>query len=262
MMILNRVICGDALEEMKKFPDAAFDLVVTSPPYNIRNSTGGGFKSGGGKWKSASLIKGYGSDNNVDEDNKPYGEYVQWQRECLREMLRLVPDTGAVFYNHKWRVQAGLLQDRHEIVEGFPVRQIIIWQRAGGINFNSGYFLPTYEVIYLIAKKDFRLKQETLSFTDVWTISQENNNPHPAAFPLAIPERIIFATEAQKILDPFAGSGTTCLAAVNLGRQFVGIEKNKQYCQWAIQRLQREAKPTNCGSITRFSGQTSFQFNS
>lgn len=46
-----------------------------------------------------------------------------------------------------------LIQDRHEIVQDFPVRQIIIWKRKGGINFNPGYFLPTYEVIYLIAKK-------------------------------------------------------------------------------------------------------------
>jgi modification methylase len=68
-------------------------------------------------------------------------------------MMRLLTDDGAIFYNHKWRVQDGLLQDRNDIVSGFPVRQIIIWHRNGGINFNKGYFLPTYEVIYLIAKK-------------------------------------------------------------------------------------------------------------
>src|SRR5260364_404403 len=78
-----------------------------------------------------------------------YGEYVAWQRACLIEMLRLLPEHGAIFYNHKWRVQDGLLQDRHDIVGQFPVRQIIIWRRKGGINFNAGYFLPTYEVIYL-----------------------------------------------------------------------------------------------------------------
>ena len=66
-------------------------------------------------------------------------------------MMRVLKPTGAIFYNHKWRIQKGLLQDRADIVNDFPVRQIIIWQRAGGINFNPGYFLPTYEVIYLIA---------------------------------------------------------------------------------------------------------------
>ena len=54
-------------------------------------------------------------------------------------------------------MQAGVLQDRSDIVAGFPVRQVIIWKRKGGFNFNPGYFLPTYEVIYLIAKPGFRL---------------------------------------------------------------------------------------------------------
>lgn len=70
-------------------------------------------------------------------------------------MMRLLKDDGAIFYNHKWRVQNGLIQDRREIVADFPVRQIIIWRRKGGINFNAGYFLPTYEVIYPYCKKRF-----------------------------------------------------------------------------------------------------------
>jgi modification methylase len=77
----------------------------------------------------------------------PYAEYVAWQRACVREMLRLLTDDGAIFYNNKNRVQAGLLQDRREILAGFPLRQIITWKRSGAINFNAGYFLPTYEVI-------------------------------------------------------------------------------------------------------------------
>lgn len=86
----------------------------------------------------------------------PHDKYIDWQRRCLAEMLRIIPEDGAIFYNHKWIVQGSLLQDRQDIVSGFPVRQIIIWKRKGGINFNPGYFLPTYEVIYLICKKDFR----------------------------------------------------------------------------------------------------------
>ena len=99
-----------------------------------------------GKWAGAALQNGYA---NYD-DNMPMDKYNEWQHDCLAEMWRLLKDDGAIFYNHKWRVQAGLLQDRSEIVKGFPVRQIIIWRREGGINFNPGYFLPTYEVIYLI----------------------------------------------------------------------------------------------------------------
>ena len=86
-----------------------------------------------------------------------------------------------------------------------PVRQIIIWKRKGGINFNAGYFLPTYEVIYLIAKPKFRLEKKANGLGDVWDFTQESNNPHPAAFPVSLIERIIGATNAQLILDPFMG---------------------------------------------------------
>lgn len=127
--LLNTIICGDAVTEMEKLPDGCIDLIVTSPPYNLKNSTGNGMKYGrGGKWANAALVNGYATY----DDNMPYREYVEWQRSCLAEMLRLIGEEGAIFYNHKWRVQRGLIQDTHEIVEGFPVRQIIIWKRKGG----------------------------------------------------------------------------------------------------------------------------------
>jgi modification methylase len=157
-------------------------------------------------------------------------------------MLRLLKNNGAIFYNHKWRVQAGLLQDRQDIVLGFPVRQIIIWQRAGGINFSDHFFLPTYEVIYLIAKPDFRLLAKANSVGDVWKIHQDYKNPHPAPFPVALVERIIGATSAEIILDPFAGSGTTAVAAKKLGRQYIGIELSPDYCAMAEVRLQKAPK--------------------
>ncbi|CCD29270.1 DNA modification methylase-like [Candidatus Glomeribacter gigasporarum BEG34] len=234
---LDRFICGDALAVMRQIPDAGIDLVVTSPPYNLKNSTGNGLKDGrGGKWQHARLINGYASHH----DNMPYGEYVAWQRACLIEMLRLLPEHGAIFYNHKWRVQDGLLQDRHDIVGQFPVRQIIIWRRKGGINFNAGYFLPTYEVIYLIAKSKFRLAPKANSHGDIWEFAQDMNNPHPAPFPQPLIERIISSTYAKVILDPFMGSGTTAMAARKLNRNFIGIDISEEYCIMSEKRLRGE----------------------
>ena len=127
------ILQGDCVELMRALPEESIRMVVTSPPYNIKNSTGNGLKDGrGGKWPTAALQKGY----SEHDDCMPHDEYVDWQRECLAGMMRVLRPDGAIFYNHKWRVQNGLLQDRHDIVDGFPVRQIIIWQRAGGINFN------------------------------------------------------------------------------------------------------------------------------
>ena len=233
---INKIICGDCIKVMKQIPDKAIDLVVTSPPYNLKNSTGNGMKDGrGGKWSNAALLKGY---TNHD-DCMPHDEYVKWQRKCLKEMFRVISDEGAIFYNHKWRVQNGLLQDRQDIVSGFPVRQIIIWKRKGGINFNRGYFLPTYEVIYLIAKKGFKLAPKANAHGDVWEFGQDLKNPHPAPFPLALIERIISSTMAEIILDPFMGSGTTALAAKNLGRKYVGIDISPEYCKMAEERVKK-----------------------
>lgn len=231
---LNTIIQGDCLDIMRKLPDACVDLVVTSPPYNLKNSTGNGMKDGrGGKWKNAELVNGYSHHN----DCMPHEEYTKWQRDCLTEMLRLIPENGAVFYNHKWRVQDGLLQDRQDIVSGFPVRQIIIWKRKGGINFNAGYFLPTYEVIYIIAKPEFKLTPKANAFGDVWEFKQEMNNPHPAPFPVALINRIISSTDAKIVLDPFMGSGTTAIAAIMNERNYLGIELSPEYTIMAENRI-------------------------
>lgn len=233
------IICDDCIEAMKRFSDCSFDLVITSPPYNLKNSTGNGMRDGrGGKWAKAALQKGYATYS----DNIPYAEYIAWQRRCLEEMMRLIPDDGAIFYNHKWRVQGGLIQDRREIIEGFPLRQIIIWRRKGGINFNSGYFLPTYEVVYLIAKPKFKLAPHANAMGDVWEIAQERGNPHPAPFPVELAERILRSVRGNRVLDPFCGSGTTGVAAMKWGWGFVGVDVSKEYCEMAKTRLGLEGR--------------------
>src|ERR1700720_633402 len=81
----NRIICGDALSVTRRMPTGSVDLVITSPPYNIRNSTGNGLKNGrGGKWENAALQNGY----SHHDDRMPHDAYVSWQRQCLAEMLR------------------------------------------------------------------------------------------------------------------------------------------------------------------------------
>ena len=233
--IKNKIICGDSLEILKDIPSKSVDLVVTSPPYNLKNSTGNGmsYNTKSGKWAGNALQKGYSHYN----DNMPHNEYADWQHNTLKELFRVLKDDGAIFYNHKWRVQDGLLQDRQDIIRDLPVRQIIIWKRKGGINFNPGYFLPTYEVIYLIAKKDFRLAPKANAFGDVWEFTQEMKNEHPAPFPVALIDRIITSTKAEIILDPFMGSGTTALSALKNKRSFIGIELSPEYCDMAEKRI-------------------------
>lgn len=115
--------------------------------------------------------------------------------------------------------------------QGLTCRQIIIWRRKGDINFNPGYFLPTYEVIYMIPKPDFKLAPKANAFGDVWEFTQEMNNEHPAPFPVALIDRIISSTNAKTILDPFSGSGTTAIVALGLKRNYIGIELSPDYCE-------------------------------
>ncbi|MCA1604179.1 MAG: site-specific DNA-methyltransferase [Acidobacteria bacterium] len=231
----NEIVCGDALNIMRLLPSGSVDLVVTSPPYNIRNRNGGmrGKGNPGRFWRHAALRDGYDGYS----DDLPYDEYMAWQRACLTEMFRLISEDGAIFYNHKWRIQRGRLQDHGEIISGFPVRQIIIWRRKCGLNFSQRFFLPTYEVIYLITKPEFKLAPKANRVSDVWEIPPDRNNPHPAPFPVELPARAIGATTARTVLDPFMGSGTTAIAALTHGRTFVGIEQSPQYCEMACRRV-------------------------
>ena len=235
-MRLNQVYHGDCLDVMRSWPAECVDLVVTSPPYNIRN--GDGFReSKSSNWMRAKFhIEGF----DGYDDNLPHGQYVEWQRVCLDEMWRLLRPGGAIFYNQNWRILDGQLLDRSDILEGWPVRQVIIWDRCGGINFNPGYFLPTYQVIYLIPKGDFRLAEGAWNLKDVWRIPPEHDNPHPAPFPVAVAQRCIGATTAGVILDPFLGSGTTAVAAMRAGRDWVGIEQSERYVRQTHDRLAAE----------------------
>lgn len=236
---INKVHCGDSIKLMNKMPASSIDLIVTSPPYNLRNSTGNGMIDGrGGKWANAALLNGY----ETHDDNMPHEEYIKWQKDSLNAMMRVLREDGAIFYNHKWRVQGGLLQDRADIVGEFPVRQIIIWHRKGGINFNPGYFLPTYEVIYLICKSKFKLAPKANAVGDVWSIPQDRKNPHPAAFPVELAQRCIQSTNARIVLDPYLGSGSTAIASEACGREWIGIDISKNYCKSSRERIRAARK--------------------
>ena len=138
--LLNRVHRGDCLDVLRQLPDESIGLVMTSPPYNLRNSSGGGTDNPGrsAKWtRSRFLTEGY----EGFDDAMPEAEYLEYQATRFDEAMRVLRHDGAMFVVFKWRQQHGLLQDRRELWGRYPVRQVIIWARPGGINFNPGYFV-------------------------------------------------------------------------------------------------------------------------
>lgn len=237
---------GDCLEVLPQL-HGPVDIVVTSPPYNLGASPWphlGNWKPGdaaGGrsKWRNGSDA-GNGIQYGKHADAMPWPEYVRWQREVLALLWGKLAGDGAIFYNHKPRVVGAKLWTPSELIpETVTVRQIVIWARPGGMNFNPTAFVPTHEWIMILAKDDFRLRDKAVSgLGDVWRMTPDNN-PHPAPFPLALPSRAIEATDAALILDPFCGSGTTLRAAKNMGRRGIGIETDERYCEMAACRLEQ-----------------------
>lgn len=229
---------GDCLTVMADLSDDTFDLVFTSPPYNLGVSSGGGFPVNGGLWRKAALRDGYADHH----DAMPFGEYVEWQHEVLRECWRLIKPTGAIYYQHKPRVQGGVLQTPLALNPGLPVRQIVIWDRGSGFNFAPTHYVPAHEWVLILAGPDFRLKSKGASgLTDVWRASPESGSAHPAPFPISLPARAIESTGAASVLDPFSGSGTTLRAAKDAGIHGVGIELSSSYCAMTVDRLAQEA---------------------
>lgn len=245
---------GDALEIMREMTAKSVDMVLTSPPYNLGNTTGGGFagvrmghykasdplgakRGGGGKWNGGKLADGYEAYN----DALPHEEYVAWQHEILTECWRLLKDDGAIYYNHKTRVLDGIAVTPLTYNPGLPLRQIVVWARAGGVNFSPAFYLPTHEWVMILAKPDFRLRDKAASGAgDVWYIPQESGTTHPAPFPLKLALQAIETTSCQVILDPFAGSGTTLRAAKDLRRRGIGIEVNESYCRLVTARMSQD----------------------
>ena len=224
------------------------DMVFTSPPYNLSTSPGGGFARRdpcsaevhgvAGKWTGGSLAVGY----EDHDDAMPMPEYEDWQRKVVAMCWDALSETGAIFYNHKPRPWKGEVWLPTRLNPDLPLRQIITWVRAGGFNFAPTHYVPTYEWIMVLAKKEWRLRSQGASGVgDVWQVPQDSNTDHPAPFPVSLPARAIESAAPKLVLDPFMGSGTTLVAAKAAGVEAIGIEKSELYCDLAIKRLAQGA---------------------
>lgn len=224
------------------------DLVITSPPYNLGGAPWphlGHWKPGdspGGKSKWRNGSDGSGGVTYADHgDTMPHADYVTWQRSVLTACWASLSDTGAILYNHKPRVIGGHLWTPLELNPDLPLRQIVIWARPGGMNFNPTAYVPTHEWLMLFAKPAFRLRSKAASGVgDVWRVSPDAANDHPAPFPIGLPARAIETIAPTLVLDPFAGSGTTLRAAKDAGVPSIGIEVSERYCEMAVRRLAQE----------------------
>ena len=289
---LNQLICGDAIEELKKLPSHSVDLIIADPPY----------------WKVI--------NEKWDYQWRTENDYIYWCRQWIKEIARVIKKTGCFYLFGYFRTLAYILSDIEK--ENLSLRQQIIINK--GMKSVSGRATKNYKMFpnvtesvlffnynnqpeikrFLLEKnkekkftaKEINEKMEVKSnggglwslytgenilaqiptkeqweklekifdfkkpysevnftfnaqmgFTDVWddiNFYQEERF-HPTQKPLQLVERIIKASsnEGDVILDPFIGAGSTALAALNLKRNYIGIDIDKEFINISKERIKR-----------------------
>lgn len=232
--IINCIFREDCLETLRGLEDNSIDLILTSPPFN-KNWYTRHQKGKSDVWK-----RHIGYDEYAD--CMPPEEYEKWQREILNECMRVLKPTGSIFYNHKDILSKGRTNHPKWIYD-YPLHQIIVQDRGSSPMLDRRYFFALTEYYFWITKKPTgfyfdKSKLEDDFKKNVWHIGYEKN-PHPAPFNLRIADNIVRACcpENGIVYDPFMGSGTTAVAAVNNNRNWIGSEISEEYCKMADERI-------------------------
>jgi site-specific DNA-methyltransferase (adenine-specific) len=226
-----RVIHGDCLEVMRVMTDASVDAIVTDPPY----CSGGRQQAG-----SRNTISKSGTTEAEDwflGDNMGTDTYLWWMRECARECLRLatVGSQAQVFTD--WRQYTTIVTAWESV--GWALRSVLVWDKARGGAMGS-YWRNNHEWVAIFCKGKPRPLAHRSCF-NTWTGSKPQGGFHPTEKPVALMRYLISTVahdgRAPVVFDPFAGSGTTGVAALAEGCRFVGIERDAVYVEKARRRL-------------------------
>ncbi len=236
--VVDALFCKSS-EEMSEIPNDCVALMVTSPPYNV------------------------GKDY---DDDLSLGEYLELLATVLAETVRVLEPGGRVAVNvanlgRKPYLPlnhhvAGILQDL-----GLLLRGEIVWQKAQGAGGSCAWgswrsaknptLRDVHEYVIVASKGAYRrsrIGRDTISkeefleaTTSVWSIKPASAKRvgHPAPFPVELPRRLIelYSFEGDLVLDPFMGSGTTAVAAVETGRHYVGYDMDAGYLEIAKTRI-------------------------
>jgi modification methylase len=247
----DKVYCQSS-EHMDMIPDSSVGLAFTSPPYNVG--------------------KEYDSDMSIQD-------YLGLIRAVAAEVYRVLKPGGRYVINvanlgrkpyipvHAW------FYDIHTDVGFLPMGEVI-WEKAKAAGGNCAWgswrsarsprLRDIHEYLLVFAKESYsRLepgesevgKDEFLKSTlSIWSIPPESaiRTGHPAPFPIPLAERVIrlYSFVGDVVLDPFVGSGTTCVASVRLDRHYVGFDISEEYCQDARTEIAEEIERSALGEPT------------
>lgn len=240
---INKIICGDVLEIMRKIPDDSIHLAITSPPYNV----------------------GKEYDNHFDK--MEYKKYLSWLNKVWKETKRVLVPGGRFALNIAPTGIKNFIPIHHDFADqlrklGMVFRTEIIWykqtmlKRTAWGSFSSPsnpHIVPSWEYVLIFSKNRAKLdgnikkaditKDEFIKFSDgMWYIPPETQrNGHPAPFPEELIYRLIkfYTYKDNIVLDMFGGTGTVPVVAYKTGRRFIHIDISKEYCKISKNRLKK-----------------------
>ncbi len=255
----NIIYNGDCVKILNtKFDEGSIDLIFADPPYNL---SGNGLKwrgnKTGGDWYMV----------NEEWDKMTAPEYMQFTRKWIGGCHKVLKDNGAIYISCTYHNLSEVMIVLKQL--NFKINNIIVWQKTNAMpNMTRRVFTHSTEFVVWAVKgkkwifnynelkeinpekqKDGSLKQ----MRDVWSMplvqgkerlrGKDGRALHPTQKPEEMMKRIIIASSNKGgiVLDPFMGSGTTAVVAKQLGRNWIGIEKEKKYIVLANKRI-REAK--------------------
>jgi len=249
-VIMDKTIHGDTFEVLKLLPEKFVDLLIVDPPYNLAKDFHGN------KFKKTS--------------GEVYEEYTE---NWIKAVLPILKDNASIYVCCDWQSspEIGLVLKKY-----FFVQNRITWQREKGrgalSNWKNGMediWFATKSGEYTFNVEDVKIRRKVIApykvdgkpkdweetkdgnfrntypsnFWDDISIpywSMPENTAHPTQKPEKLLAKLILASSnnGDVVFDPFLGSGSTSVAAKKLGRHYVGIEQNEQYCIWAEKRLE------------------------
>ena len=248
--IINKTINGDSFEVLDLLPHNFIDLLIVDPPYNLDK------EFGTGKFKKM-----------TDED------YYVYTETWIKKVLPLLKDNASIYVCCDWNSSMVIGQ---VLKKYFHIQNRITWQREKGrgalSNWKNGMediWFATKSKNYTFNVEDVKVRRKVIApyktdgkprdweetvdgnfrntfpsnfWNDIsipyWSMPE--NTAHPTQKPEKLLAKIILASSNKNdiIFDPFLGSGSTSVTAKKLGRNYVGIERNEQYCVWTEKRLE------------------------
>ena len=248
---LDAIVCADMTEALRYVPDAVADLIILDPPYNLTRDFGG-------------------TRFNARNDES----YEQYLRSWMHLVCQKLKATGSLYLCGDWHCTAAM---QRVLSSELTIINRITWQREKGRGSKTNWKNSMEDIWFAVKSpsaycfnvdavmmkrrvkapyrqdgkpKDwdetpegnFRMTYPSNFWDDIsvpfWSMPE--NTDHPTQKPEKLMAKLILASsnEGDVVLDPFAGSGTTCVVAKKLRRHFCGIEVNEEYCLWAQKRLQ------------------------